>query len=152
MRDPETYERFEKIVLIHGVRLVSEAGSALQAIASQVNDISNLVVEIAASAKEQATGLHEINVAVNQMDQVTQQNAAMVEQSTAASHSLSQEAQSLQASVAQFKVGTSGATPVAAPTPARAAPARQLVQALKTVGRGGAAPKPQAEAEGWEEF
>ncbi|OYX79837.1 MAG: chemotaxis protein [Brevundimonas sp. 32-68-21] len=135
-----------------GVKLVGQTGEALQRIVDRVAEIDGLVSEIAASAQEQAIGLAEVNTAVNQMDQVTQQNAAMVEQSTAASHSLSQEAQSLQASVAQFKVGTSGAAPVASPTPARAGPARQLVQALKTVGRGGAAPKPQVESEGWEEF
>jgi methyl-accepting chemotaxis protein len=49
------------------------------------------VADIAASAQEQATGLQQVNAAVNQMDQVTQQNAAMVEQATAASHGLAQE-------------------------------------------------------------
>jgi methyl-accepting chemotaxis protein len=49
------------------------------------------VADIAASAQEQATGLQQVNTAVNQMDQVTQQNAAMVEQATAASHGLAQE-------------------------------------------------------------
>jgi methyl-accepting chemotaxis protein len=105
-----------------------------------------------------------VNTAVNQMDQVTQQNAAMVEQSTAASHSLAQEAQSLQASVAQFRVGdaapartTSPAShaPVRtfAPAPASARPSH-MAAALKTIGRGGAALKPQAAPaqDGWEEF
>ncbi|MBA4808876.1 MAG: chemotaxis protein, partial [Brevundimonas sp.] len=101
----------------------------------------------------------EVNTAVNQMDQVTQQNAAMVEQSTAASHSLAQEAEALQASVAQFKVGAGAqdaaprprsARPAAQPAPAR--PVNRMIQALKTVGRGGAAPKVEADAEGWEEF
>ncbi|WP_333897127.1 methyl-accepting chemotaxis protein, partial [Brevundimonas aurantiaca] len=81
-----------------GVKLVGQTGEALQRIVDRVAEIDGLVAEIAASAQEQAIGLAEVNTAVNQMDQVTQQNAAMVEQSTAASHSLAQEAQSLQAS------------------------------------------------------
>ena len=71
-----------------GVKLVGQTGEALQRIVDRVAEIDGLVSEIAASAQEQATGLAQVNTAVNQMDQVTQQNAAMVEQSTAASHSL----------------------------------------------------------------
>ncbi|GAA0769824.1 methyl-accepting chemotaxis protein [Actinomadura yumaensis] len=145
-----------------GVKLVGQTGEALQRIVDRVAEIDGLVSEIAASAQEQAIGLAEVNTAVNQMDQVTQQNAAMVEQSTAASHSLAQEAQSLQASVARFKVG-SAAQVVAAPAPTRATapapsapakPAHRMVQALKTLGRGGAAPAQQAAPaeDGWEEF
>ena len=78
-----------------GVRLVSETGQALGRIVTQVSQLNSLVTELAASAKEQSTGLGEVNTAVNQMDQVTQQNAAMVEQATAASHGLSGEAQEL---------------------------------------------------------
>ena len=74
-----------------GVKLVGETGQVLTAIASQVEEINVAVSAIAASAVEQSTGLAEVNRAVTQMDQVTQQNAAMVEQSTAASHALAQE-------------------------------------------------------------
>jgi len=74
-----------------GVSLVGETGKALERIVSQVADINQVVSEIASSAHEQATGLKEVNAAVNQMDQVTQQNAAMVEQTTAAAYSLNQE-------------------------------------------------------------
>ncbi|OGN49285.1 MAG: chemotaxis protein [Caulobacterales bacterium RIFOXYB1_FULL_67_16] len=147
-----------------GVKLVGQTGEALQRIVDRVAEIDGLVSEIAASAQEQAIGLAEVNTAVNQMDQVTQQNAAMVEQSTAASHSLAQEAEALQASVAQFKVGSgadiapaarrTAASAAAAPTPAAAPskPVSRVIQALKSVGRGGAAPKVEAEADGWEEF
>jgi methyl-accepting chemotaxis protein len=145
-----------------GVKLVGQTGEALQRIVDRVAEIDGLVAEIAASAQEQAIGLAEVNTAVNQMDQVTQQNAAMVEQSTAASHSLAQEAQSLQASVARFKVGSAAqvaAAPARAPAPAPAPsapakPAHRMVQALKTLGRGGAAPAQQAAPaeDGWEEF
>ncbi|HEY1856994.1 methyl-accepting chemotaxis protein [Acidocella sp.] len=95
-----------------GVKLVSETGNALGRIVTQVTQLNGLVVELAASAKEQATGLGEVNAAVNQMDQVTQQNAAMVEQATAASHGLSGEAHELVRLVGQFRIGESVAAPV----------------------------------------
>mgnify|MGYP002844490001 CR=1 FL=1 len=137
----------------NGVRLVSEAGSALQAIAAQVNDISALVVEIAASPKEQATGLQEINVAVNQMDQVTQQNAAMVEQATAASAALRQETAELSAQVAFFQVSAAGKTPGAKPASAPVATARPRTAPQKTlkVANGGVI-STDAASDGWEEF
>ena len=84
---------------------MSETGQALGRIVTQVTQLNGLVVELAASAKEQATGLGEVNAAVNQMDQVTQQNAAMVEQATAASHSLAGEAHELARLVGQFRIG-----------------------------------------------
>jgi methyl-accepting chemotaxis protein len=106
-----------------GVTLVGQTGEALQRIVSRVAEIDGLVSEISASAQEQATGLQQVNTAVNQMDQVTQQNAAMVEESTAASHSLSQEADALAASVSRFRTGhasSSASSPVAARKPALA--------------------------------
>lgn len=87
-----------------GVRLVDSTGEALQGIVAKVAEISSAVDEIAASAAEQSVGLREVNSAVNQMDQVTQQNAAMVEQSTAASHALAQEAGDLTALVQRFRI------------------------------------------------
>jgi len=87
-----------------GVRLVDTTGEALEEIVAKVAEISSAVEEIAASAAEQSVGLREVNSAVNQMDQVTQQNAAMVEQSTAASHALAQEAGDLAALVQRFRI------------------------------------------------
>ncbi|GAA0766867.1 HAMP domain-containing methyl-accepting chemotaxis protein [Actinomadura yumaensis] len=142
-----------------GVKLVTETGAALDRIVAHVAQIESLVTDISASAAEQATGLAEVNTAVNQMDQMTQQNAAMVEQSTAASHALSQEADGLHAAVARFKVGA--AAPAAArsstPTPVAVTPPPSpsaAVTALKSVGRGGAAPAPSAapDEDGWEAF
>ena len=89
----------------HGVRLVAETGKSLERIMIQVAEINDVVGEIAAGAREQATGLDEVNSAINRMDQVTQQNAAMVEESTAASHSLSQETSKLSKIVDQFRIG-----------------------------------------------
>ncbi|NTF79860.1 HAMP domain-containing protein [Rhizobium rhizogenes] len=86
-----------------GVDLVGHTGNALHKIAEQVMEINSLIRQISASASEQAIGLKEINAAVNQMDQVTQQNAAMVEETTAASMALNDEAQTLRALVARFR-------------------------------------------------
>ncbi|HVE20950.1 MAG TPA: methyl-accepting chemotaxis protein [Acidocella sp.] len=95
-----------------GVRLVGETGRALERIVAQVARLNGLVADIAASAQEQATGLNEVNIAVNQMDQVTQQNAAMVEQSSAASHSLEGEAEKLARLIRQFRIDESAVAPV----------------------------------------
>jgi methyl-accepting chemotaxis protein len=142
-----------------GVTLVAETGKALDRIVAQVVEITGVVSEIAASAQEQASGLHEVNAAVNQMDQVTQQNAAMVEEATAASHAQSQETETLADLIAQFEVGAAVRRPAAAPSRAAARPARPAaVPVMKTVGQGGATRKPiarpaadPAEAN-WEEF
>jgi methyl-accepting chemotaxis protein len=88
-----------------GARLVGLTGEALGRIVGHVDQMSGLMTEIASAAQEQATGLAEVNSAVNQMDKVTQQNAAMVEQATAASHSLTSEAEELTRLVGQFKTG-----------------------------------------------
>ena len=129
-----------------GAQLVGRTGEALERMVSRVTEISSLISEIAGSAREQAIGLAEVNTAVNQMDQVTQQNAAMVEESTAASHSLAREAATLSQSVGRFQT-SSAASQVAAARP---------VPALKTVaGRGGSAvrkPAPSYGADEWEEF
>ncbi|APO73406.1 methyl-accepting chemotaxis protein [Rhizobium etli 8C-3] len=88
-----------------GVALVSETGKALDAIVHEVQEINQHVHAIAEASREQSTGLQEINTAVNTMDQGTQQNAAMVEESTAASHSLATEAAALNELLGQFKLG-----------------------------------------------
>ena len=89
-----------------GVDLVGKAGSALESIVERVSHISKLVSEIASGAAEQSAGLGEINIGVNQLDQVTQQNAAMVEQATAASHVLQKDTSTLAELVAGFQIRT----------------------------------------------
>jgi methyl-accepting chemotaxis protein len=86
-----------------GVDLVVKVGSALGGVVSDFSSIESLVQDIAQAAREQATGLAEVNSAVNQMDQVTQQNAAMVEETTAASHNLTREALQLGQLVQRFR-------------------------------------------------
>ncbi|MBW8813123.1 MAG: HAMP domain-containing protein [Caulobacterales bacterium] len=131
-----------------GVNLVGETGKVLQRILTQVTDINAVVTEIAASAQEQATGLQQVNTAINQMDQVTQQNAAMVEEATAASHSLVTESEALARLIARFQLGAG--SPAAAAAPARRP--QHTATAMKTVGRGGAAPKVEADEDAWDEF
>ncbi len=93
-----------------GVRLVNDTGAALTGIVDRVASIDGLVSEIAQSSQEQATGLAQVNTAVNQMDQVTQQNAAMVEEATAAAAQLKREAAELEQLVARFDVGDRSST------------------------------------------
>jgi methyl-accepting chemotaxis protein len=87
-----------------GVRLVTKTGDALGRIVAQVVEINTVVTEIAASAQEQSTGLEQVNTAVNQMDQVTQKNAAMVEEMTAAAHGLAGESEELGQLVARYQI------------------------------------------------
>jgi methyl-accepting chemotaxis protein len=133
-----------------GVKLVDQTGQSLQRIVGHVAEVHMAVTSIAASAKEQATGLHEVNTAVNQMDQVTQQNAAMVEQSTAASHGLAHETAELTRLTSYFQTGTRPPRPVAmpAPRPALVRTTRPSQPPLKMVASAAVA----ADAEGWEEF
>ena len=100
-----------------GVGLVGQAGEALQRILGQVAEISSLVAEMAASSQEQSTGLSLVNTAVTQMDRTTQQNAAMVEQTTASSHALADEARHLVRMLDRFVIAER-----AGPAEATAAP------------------------------
>ncbi|MET3527042.1 methyl-accepting chemotaxis protein [Phenylobacterium koreense] len=134
-----------------GVNLVGETGKALERIVRQVAEISNVVGEIAASAKEEALGLGQVNTAVNQMDQVTQQNAAMVEESTAASRVLADEAQELARLVARFKV-SNGGVQLATRTVTQVQPRPTAAPRPMTRGATALAAAPHADEESWEEF
>ncbi len=85
-----------------GVALVGKTGAALERIETKVSEIDEVVARIASGVKEQASGLGEINGAVNQMDQVTQHNAALAEQMTGESHTLSNESGKLTDLIGQF--------------------------------------------------
>jgi methyl-accepting chemotaxis protein len=87
-----------------GVTLVRSTGDALTEIESLVNRVNEHVASIATAAREQATGLAEVNTAVNSMDQMTQQNAAMVEETTAASQTLAQESRELKSLLQTFRL------------------------------------------------
>ena len=88
-----------------GVKLVSDTGGALKSISQLIVEINDHVVAISTAAREQSSGLVEVNSAVNGMDQMTQQNAAMVEESSAAASTLSNETQKLQGMIGQFNLG-----------------------------------------------
>jgi len=119
----------------NGVSLVGETGKELEKIVSAVQEISHHVGAIVTAAREQSTGLQEINLAVTSMDQGTQQNAAMVEQQTAASHTLAAEADSLNTLLAQFRLGQgSAAAPASAQTMRRTA-APSVAPASRPVSR-----------------
>ncbi len=87
-----------------GVSLVRSTGDALTEIETLVNRVNEQVTSIATSAREQATGLAEVNTAVNQMDQMTQQNAAMVEETNAAGQTLTRESEHLRALLGNFRL------------------------------------------------
>ncbi|MGZ3276733.1 MAG: globin-coupled sensor protein [Caulobacteraceae bacterium] len=91
----------------NGVDLVGRTGEALHRIAAQVGEVNTVVADIALSAQEQARSLKEVNQAIGQMDQATQQNAAMVEQSTAASHALAGAAEQVADYVGAFTLSRS---------------------------------------------
>ncbi|MBB5277445.1 methyl-accepting chemotaxis protein [Rhizobium rosettiformans] len=112
----------------NGVKLVSETGEALKTIQDNIVAVNDHMQAIASSAREQATGLSEVNSAVNQMDQVTQQNAAMVEESNAASATLATETQRLRQFISRFTLGLhyagkQSAAPTSHAAPRVAAPA-----------------------------
>ena len=86
-----------------GVQLVGETGQALARIIDGIGKIDGLVSDIANAAGQQASGLQQVNVAVSEMDGVTQQNAAMVEEATAAARSLAAEAEGLIRQIARFR-------------------------------------------------
>ena len=88
-----------------GVKLVAETGEALAQIIAQVGQVNALVGEIASGAEEQATSLREVTAAAKQMDEVTQQNAAMAEEASAAGSSMLQEASRLADLIGQFRLG-----------------------------------------------
>jgi methyl-accepting chemotaxis protein len=89
-----------------GVKLVSDTGGALKSISQLIVDINDHIVAISTAAREQSSGLVEVNSAVNGMDQITQQNAAMVEESSAAASTLANEVGKLRGMIGQFNLGT----------------------------------------------
>jgi len=135
-----------------GVKLVRDTGEALNVIGGFIGQVNSHMNAIAVSAKEQSTGLAEINTAVNSMDQSTQQNAAMVEESTAAASSLALEAGKLRDLVAQFKLEGAAAQPRPADRTSRpvVSPARTLGNKLASAFGGRAATA--AAVKEWEDF
>ncbi|MDI4637782.1 MULTISPECIES: methyl-accepting chemotaxis protein [Halomonadaceae] len=89
-----------------GTALVDRAGQTMEAIVSAVQRVSDIMDEIAAASQEQSNGIGQVNQAVTQMDQVTQQNAVLVEQAANAASELEREAEQLRTAVATFRLGS----------------------------------------------
>ena len=137
-----------------GVSLVGETGEALTVIADEVKEIDRHIGSIVEAAREQATALAEINMAVNAMDQGTQKNAAMVEESTAASHALVREIGRIADMLSQFNIEKTSASQARRPAPAKPADAGSPARKLRAkVGKAYQAQGNAALASGqWDEF
>ncbi|TCS06810.1 methyl-accepting chemotaxis protein [Rhizobium sp. BK418] len=137
-----------------GVQLVGDTGRALETIVAEVQEINRHVAAIVEAAQEQSSGLQQINTTVNQMDQDTQKNAAMVGETTAATHSLSGEVSSLNELLTMFKLSgkarQASATVRAASSSERPAalPTKALGRKIASAFVGNAAVK----QDGWEDF
>ena len=137
-----------------GVDLVTASGKSLDEIVAEVAAMAKIVATIADSAREQATSLREVSGAADQMDKVTQQNAAMVEESTAAAQTLSVETDGLAETISRFKTANSRSIPGANSRVAatRSAASSRPVTQMRATGSGGAAHKPAQRTESWAEF
>jgi len=137
-----------------GSKLVAEAGGTMADIVSSVQRVTDIMAEISLATQEQSSGIDQINQAIGQMDQVTQQNAALVEEAAAAAESLQEQAGKLSAVVSVFRLdGVQAPTPAAVRKPAvparpamRAAAPRAALKAAPAVHQG----KPSNDD--WEEF
>lgn len=137
-----------------GSRLVDTAGSTMQEVVESVKRVSDIISEITAAGTEQSTGVDQINNAIMQMDGVTQQNAALVEEAAAAAATMQEQAENLVEVVSIFKIGnetsrtTQAAPRKASPPPARASMAKAQPARIKAVPTVATKEK----AEDWEEF
>ncbi|OYD82180.1 methyl-accepting chemotaxis protein, partial [Azospirillum brasilense] len=131
-----------------GVELVKKAGDALEGIVSGVQQVAGLIAEMASASSEQAAALDEINATVSQMDEMTQKNAALVEETTAAAQAMAGQANDLKGLIGFFKLDPR-AVPVAVATSAAAprhvAPVRPAAPASRPA-RAAAKPASRAAA------
>ena len=128
-----------------GSQLVQSAGSTMDEIVASVQRVTDVMAEITAAAAEQSNGIAQVNVAVTQLDQMTQQNAALVEQSSAAAESLRDQAHHLADVVSVFKVsgaaGLGRASSVSVSRAVQAVPESKKTIAAKTISKSGGAQK-----------
>jgi methyl-accepting chemotaxis protein len=90
---------------VQGSKLVEEAGSTIDVVVSSVRDVADIMQQIASASVEQSTGIGQVSQAMTQMDDVTQQNASLVDEISAAAHSMEAQATSLRDAVAVFRIG-----------------------------------------------
>jgi methyl-accepting chemotaxis protein len=132
-----------------GTRLVDAAGHTMQEIVGSVKKVSDLIAEIAAASEEQSSGIAQVNVAITQMDQVVQQNASLVEEASAATESMKEQAGALLRTVSRFDLGGVHAVPVPVARRPPAPVAKPI--AVRAGERKALPPKPAAEGE-WRTF
>jgi methyl-accepting chemotaxis protein len=138
-----------------GVVLVTAAGKTLEGIVTSVREVADLVADISSASNEQSTGVEEVNNAVCQMEEMTQRNAALVEESTAAARSLEDQARTLHSVIGFFTLAGSRPAESAPLRPKTvAAPAGKVAAAPGAKARPAPAPaKAMAQAQDdWEEF
>jgi methyl-accepting chemotaxis protein len=154
-----------------GVGLVNQAGTSLTEILASIKQVADIVAEIASASQEQSTGIDQINKALTQMDEVTQQNSALVEENAASAKTLEHQSEAMNQKVAFFKLdeaaqghkAPAAAAPVtrlaAAPPKKEAAPIRKPAVALNAKRGGGPVGRMQAavatalaEEKDWKEF
>jgi methyl-accepting chemotaxis protein len=145
-----------------GTKLVDESGKALAEIVVRVKKVTDVMAEIASSSREQASGIEQVNKAITMMDDVTQQNAALVEEASAAAQALTEQASSLTQLISRYRVGEGSAegTPRAvarpvAPAVERRAATRPLTGKKRPVAVSAAAAPARAAsaaAEEWKDF
>ncbi len=145
-----------------GVELVNKAGEALHEIVESIKTVASIVSEIATASGEQSSGIEQVNKALNQMDQVTQQNSALVEENAATAKVLEQQAKAMDERVSFFHVASAAASPVAASRSAAApAPSKASAAPVKSPARVPAAKPAKAVTQGalavkddpdWKEF
>jgi methyl-accepting chemotaxis protein len=130
-----------------GVELVNRAGGALEEIVASIRQVADIVSDIAAASSEQSSGIGQVNIALTQMDEVTQQNSALVEQNASAAKSLEEQSQAMNESVSKFRVGSEEQGTGATRTPQP----RRRVRPAAPATRGNTALALAADRE-WEEF
>lgn len=126
----------------NGTQLVAKAGSTMAEVVSSVKSVTDIVGEIAIASNEQSTGIEEINKAITQMDEVTQQNAALVQEASSAAYSLNEQAERLSQAISIFKVSAGSAT----------AAVRKTAHAKTPALLSNRQPVPAAEEGNWETF
>jgi methyl-accepting chemotaxis protein len=158
----------QKVAL--GSELVDKAGQTMAEIVTSIGRVTEIMTQISNASDEQSQGIAQVNDAITQMDQVTQQNAALVEQAAAAAESMQEQSAKLADVVSVFKLA-GGLAPTPAPTVRKPAPARPALtkrapaKVAGTVASSAPAPAPTpmptaakrkaaatSDADGWEEF
>lgn len=145
----------------HGTRLVDAAGKTMEAILESVKKVNDVISEITAATGEQSTGIEQVNLAIIEMDNATQQNAALVEQAAAAAASMEEQAGHLMAAVGMFDLGhdvtaqastTATSIKPAVRTSSRPTPSKRPAQQITNQTARKSRANQESTADQWEEF